>query len=1493
MAALTWLDILTGSASIISITVGLITAFVTHTHPILSKTATLRMIKYMALCNVASTIQFPFVFTTATDHPWFCTAQAVQTQFSFFSWIGLHATIGLDIIHQVRASSLRFFFVREWMTVVGIFLAAFLSTMWMLLPCGDAVGKIAVASRLCWIQPHSTSHCRLLLFDLPLLLAWLFNLYVLVLAVRMLNTKQLGWNGALLSYMVWYTAAFAAIFFLFLIQEGLLIFTGSVPPALADAQLLVVVSHGIINGTVFFFLWANVKSILGDHRCLPSELRLGDLRRLQEWEELMKHLTGRTPHSRTTLYSSTASSASLFSLGANTGPFSLSSTVNTSTASSSSPSSSLHIPFARLYPDKMRAHRDAIDLVDREQLTDWRELFYFEQLKVSGAESTPLLGPHLLDHSGDLTLVNPIPSLSCSRILKLQPCNPWAPKHRKTYNFRLVGDTLYYFLTTPQSSTSSSSNESTPFPLPNEDNDAGGDDMDSLRSRGQRGATAFIRTARAQLASAHRSQPSLFRIKPSTRSDQPDDDATYAGSIPLDYLVSVIPIPPLDDSDDGSDGFPIQITALVESPQFVTSAIDTPEKLAYMTQSQLEATDDPLFSTKTWVLEAPTERERSIWIAALSDHRPSGVTHIEEIDGGGNPQLRMGHSNVAIARTLLQYPNWLMDAEPVLDAILAHIENSVLTFLLDIYAIYLVYNMGYFAQESVWASATSILQQFGVDGTLEEYAFHPSRGWGESGYGARTRLALPDPDSAARVLQTLQADTQLLADVGAADYSLNIISISIPDWVTLNPQTRADLVDAFESTRFVHDPVDDVFFGIRIVGYLPEQNARVGTLFASCSSALSSLACCCNRKHAGDAYHLSYASNYADFFVRAVTENVFELASSPSPSSSAISSPIPVMDASSSPNDDWNTPGERAPLLGTVNGPVAAMGAFVWDSLDEILGHVMDRTVRVAGTAVKFVPSIFLVVTIAAMLATTTASTYVLQFYTKDIQAKTFHIQESDVFWVKTASESGRWFGLLSGLAVERFGPRRTVLVSGVVVAIGYAGCFAMSFNSVPTNVMGLSLCLAGISIASYAIQLSALWTAMVLLQFSWSSTMIGTLQAMSALGGGLQGALFRMIDLRLTEVFFSLMVGTLVVSWLGALLPSRFNPTMQAEARLARDRGVATMSARLSSASVSIMRDRSYSVGLARKTEVFGTLAPPSTRKNRFMSPDWYRFSSTQPMAWGHLFSSVQFWHMFLVALLVKGVTAAVVSYISAIEYAAKRDSNVLLAYALFALGHFAGSLFMGNIVQAMPWVHHSYAVIVLSTAMSVAHLTLSYAQASMIEFGLAATGIFYGAVDALIPIMVRDAFSINHFPVIYACVSVGEAIGAGVADGVKWIHIQSQSAHCVGPDCFRPLILCAAVACLVAIGVGIHMWRWVQRVGSGRMGGGGRSTIWRRIMASHDSLSASVVHPDARARSGTNISSITNTYGDHGYGESYDGMYTSIGGSPANIFFNGEYRL
>lgn len=58
-------------------------------------------------------------------------------------------------------------------------------------------------------------------------------------------------------------------------------------------QLIVVASHGTLNSFVFFYLWYRLPDILGGHRTLPDSLKLGHLRRLQEWEVLMRGLNNR------------------------------------------------------------------------------------------------------------------------------------------------------------------------------------------------------------------------------------------------------------------------------------------------------------------------------------------------------------------------------------------------------------------------------------------------------------------------------------------------------------------------------------------------------------------------------------------------------------------------------------------------------------------------------------------------------------------------------------------------------------------------------------------------------------------------------------------------------------------------------------------------------------------------------------------------------------------------------------------------------------------------------------------------------------------------------------------------------------------------------------------------------------------------------------------------------------------------------------------------
>ncbi|KNC48964.1 uncharacterized protein AMSG_04709 [Thecamonas trahens ATCC 50062] len=1447
-----WLDYTLGVAGIISIFVGLLVAFVVHNHPVLSRIKTLRMIKYMAICNVFSTVQFPLVMSTLVTSSVACHLEAVQTQFFLTAWIGIHTTIGLDVFHQIRSASIRFFFFKEWMTVVGILTCAFLSTVWMVLPCGDSVGPIHAQSRLCWIQPSS---CRIVLFDIPLSLAYVFNLYVFVLAFRMLSTKQLGWNAALLSYVVWYCGGFAVIFSLFIGQEISLAATGSVPAWLALSQVLVVGIHGIVNGTVFFVLWSNVKSILGGHRTLPASIKLGDLRRLQEWEELMKHLTGRTSFSRNMMYA-TSSSSTLF--GSTGGAL----------RSTESNASKFSVPFARLYETKTRAHREAVDLVEREGQDDWREFFYFEQLKVSGAESAPLLGPHLLDYAGDLALISSVEP-RCREVM-----NPWRSPLRSTYNFRLVGDKLYYFLTSSDSPVCSDHTLDTPV------------------GSESRGAAAAILAARAQLASPQRREPSLFRangpaakrttsfgfgISSSGASDT--DDVAYAGSIPLEYLVEVEPVEYCElpsymtPSTVSTPQFPFVVTVLEDKSLESSAAVtmDSPEQLVSMTETQLTVheAEDPLFVKQSWVLEAGSAREREVWMARIREHRPGGVAHVEEIDASGQPHLRLGTSSLYISRTILKSPSWLADAERELDALFARLENEATTFVNDLFGLFMVYNMGYMVEENIWFLATSALDELNLLGAVEDFAFHPVNGWGESGYGLSTNVKLERVEP---VLAQLARDVHFLAGLGWQDYDLSIVAISVPNWGAVDAETRAALEDRLAAARFVGSPSTGVFYGLRIVNYLPDCSAGEGSWLwrasARCGRALGGLD---DRESA-----LVAATGYARTFMDAVTRHVFSSEAAYEWSraqdlfvSSHHSSVLLVWSMSGEQSlaccwrrsrravDESTASSERtfdehSPLLGgSINGvsggarlraqtddseragTLPAMGAYAWESLEEIVDAVMVRSIDVWCLAEAWLPSVTLVVVACCTLAFGTASMYAAAFFSEHME-KLFGITANDAYWVKMARLSGRWLGLVAGYAVERFGPRRAVLVSGVAVWLGYMGMWVMSFSKVTAVVAPLCMCILAVELGSYAIQLSALWTVLVLLQFSWASSVVGFVQGVPALGGALQGLALLSIDVSVHAMFFWLAMLLLVISWVGVLLPMQFNPVMQMEARLARVRGVSAMSRRISASSLSLVRDRSYSVGLAPNRAAadyvlgatlgaghgvggvaheaaVGTMALPTSA--RFTSPSWFKFSSSPVLAVRDLVASSEFQSLFLVAALCQGFTAAVVSYIGDIERAAGRKANVSLAYALFGLARFVGALFEGNLTQALPHVHHSYSVIVISTLMSVAHLLLSYAHQWLIEAGLAGTGLLYGAVDALMPLMIRDCFSVNHFPIVLAGVSLGQAIGASVADGVKWIHLQSESSTCTGSQCFRPIILAASVSCLLSVAVGIAMWRRHQQ--------------------------------------------------------------------------------
>lgn len=149
---------------------------------------------------------------------------------AFLGRLAIHTAIGIDIFHQIQSANIRFFFIKEWLTVGGTVVFAVLMTVWMLLPCGDAVGQLSFQPRLCWIK-SGRSYCRLMLFDLPLVLCYLFNMLIFVLATIMKRRRQVQFNSALLSYTVWYCGMFVVIFTFFLIQEFLINFSKHELPA--------------------------------------------------------------------------------------------------------------------------------------------------------------------------------------------------------------------------------------------------------------------------------------------------------------------------------------------------------------------------------------------------------------------------------------------------------------------------------------------------------------------------------------------------------------------------------------------------------------------------------------------------------------------------------------------------------------------------------------------------------------------------------------------------------------------------------------------------------------------------------------------------------------------------------------------------------------------------------------------------------------------------------------------------------------------------------------------------------------------------------------------------------------------------------------------------------------------------------------------------------------------------------------------------------------
>lgn len=212
-----------------------------------------------------------------------------------------------------------------------------------------------------------------------------------------------------------------------------------------------------------------------------------------------------------------------------------------------------------------------------------RELFYYENIKVCGAESVPFLGPHVLDHKGVLTFHNENPSGCFARIVA--GLSRRAP--RKKYLVRLVGDSMYYY-----------------------DMKEGNGAEDEVYEDEQNSFVGTISLSKLISVESER-----IMISHRSRDVSAPIVITFGFRITCGDVAGAQPQRDHPAASAGSRGY-------------------YPSDRASHARRTGSLPDDFDISggTGTWLLSAPTEASRAEWIQHLRNLRAGGTTHIEGWD---------------------------------------------------------------------------------------------------------------------------------------------------------------------------------------------------------------------------------------------------------------------------------------------------------------------------------------------------------------------------------------------------------------------------------------------------------------------------------------------------------------------------------------------------------------------------------------------------------------------------------------------------------------------------------------------------------------------------------------------------------------------------------------------------------------------------------------------------------------------------------------------
>lgn len=206
-------------------------------------------------------------------------------------------------------------------------------------------------------------------------------------------------------------------------------------------------------------------------------------------------------------------------------------------------------------------------------------------------------------------------------------------------------------------------------------------------------------------------------------------------------------------------------------------------------------------------------------------------------------------------------------------------------------------------------------------------------------------------------------------------------------------------------------------------------------------------------------------------------------------------------------------------------------------------------------------------------------------------------------------------------------------------------------------------------------------------------------------------------------------------------------------------------------------------------------------------------------------LLSDARFWLLFVTVLITVGACLFVMSNVAFIvESLGGPMEQVPLLVASFSMSNTLARLGTGVASdRAVQHGKHSRAAFaalsVLFTALALAAFLVVPATALLVPVTMA--GVAEGVMFGTFPVIIREAFGLQHFGKNYGLISVANCIGYPFvlsplssyvyerAAAANSSNTESDSAKCFGAACFRPVFLVAIALCGVAFACCVKLMR------------------------------------------------------------------------------------